>query len=52
MQDFCTLAYSTGVKVKLEDAYRLYGQLKEWYASLPPPLHASDIALPTQMQLQ
>jgi hypothetical protein len=52
MQEFCTLAYTNGVKVMAEDAYRLYRQLKAWEESLPLLLQAKNIALPTQMQLQ
>lgn len=51
MQRFCATAYTKGRNISLEEAYKLYAQLKRWEEDLPSALQARRIVLPAHLQL-
>ncbi|GAM83831.1 hypothetical protein ANO11243_018210 [Dothideomycetidae sp. 11243] len=53
MNEFCKAAYPHrgGIDVPVKEAYVFYVQLVNWYDSLPEPMQARNIVLPTHLQL-
>lgn len=52
MNEACQIAYSPDSDMTLNKAHVLYGQLRNWYHSLPVSLQPKSVVLPGHLQLQ